>query len=116
MPYLLSCDIHTHTMFSAHAYSTIEENIYWAAERGLQVLGSADHLSSMVTPCPNDLRSFQFFINQDIWPRIWSGVLVLRGAELISFRWTAACLAKTFPFRSISPAIRIVVSIRCSIW
>ena len=81
MPYLLSCDIHTHTMFSAHAYSTIEENIYWAAERGLQVLGSADHLSSMVTPCPNDLRSFQFFINQDIWPRIWSGVLVLRGAE-----------------------------------
>lgn len=50
MPYLLSCDIHTHTMFSAHAYSTIEENIYWAAERGLQVLGSADHLSSMVSP------------------------------------------------------------------
>ena len=24
MPYLLSCDIHTHTVFSAHAYSTIE--------------------------------------------------------------------------------------------
>ena len=82
MPYLLSCDIHTHTLFSAHAYSTIEENVYWAAERGLQVLGSADHLSSMVTACPNDLRSFQFFINQDIWPRIWSGVLVLRGAEV----------------------------------
>ena len=81
MPYLLSCDIHTHTMFSAHAYSTIEENVYWAAERGLQVLGSADHLSSMVTACPNDLRSYQFFINQDIWPRICSGVLVLRGAE-----------------------------------
>ncbi len=80
MPYLLSCDIHTHTVFSAHAYSTIEENVYWA-ERGLQVLGSADHLSSMVTACPNDLRSYQFFINQDIWPRIWSGVLVLRGAE-----------------------------------
>ncbi len=55
---------------SAHAYSTIEENVYWAAERGLQVLGSADHLSSMVTACPNDLRSYQFFINQDIWPRI----------------------------------------------
>ena len=52
MPYLLSCDIHTHTVFSAHAYSTIEENVYWAAERGLQVLGSADHLSSMVTASP----------------------------------------------------------------
>ena len=53
-----------------------DRNVYWAAERGLQVLGSADHLSSMVTACPNDLRSYQFFINQDIWPRIWSGVLV----------------------------------------
>ncbi len=116
MPYLLSCDIHTHTMFSAHAYSTIEENVYWAAERGLQVLGSADHLSSMVTACPNDLRSFQFFINQDIWPRIWSGVLVLRGAEPISFRWMEACLARTFPFRSILSAIRSITSIRCSIW
>ena len=37
-------------------------------------------------------------------------------AVTISFRWTEACLARTFPFRSISPAIRIVVSIRCSIW
>ena len=27
MPTLLSCDIHTHTMSSAHAYSTIEENV-----------------------------------------------------------------------------------------
>lgn len=116
MPYLLSCDIHTHTMFSAHAYSTIEENVYWAAERGLQVLGSADHLSSMVTACPNDLRGYQFFINQDIWPRIWSGVLVLRGAEVDIVSLDEACLARTLLSRSISPAIRTAVSIHCSIW
>ena len=72
--------------------------MYWAAERGLQVLGSADHLSSMVTACPNDLRSYQFFINQDIWPRIWRGVLVCVVPRPISFRWTEACLVKTFCF------------------
>lgn len=116
MPYLLSCDIHTHTMFSAHAYSTIEENIYWAAERGLQVLGSADHLSSMVTPCPNDLRSFQFFINQISGRAFGAACWCFAAPRSISFRWTEACLARTFPCRSILPAIRTVTSIRCSIW
>lgn len=82
MPFSLACDIHTHTMYSQHAYSTISENVFWAAERGLQVLGSADHFSAMTTPAPEDLRSYQFFINQEIWPRIWSGVTVLRGAEV----------------------------------
>mgnify|MGYP000775292835 CR=1 FL=1 len=48
MPYLLSCDIHTHTIFSAHAYSTIEENVYWAAERGLQAV-SYTHLTLPTT-------------------------------------------------------------------
>ena len=80
--YMCTCDIHTHTLYSQHAYSTIAENVYWAAERGLQVLGSADHFSSMTTPAPEDLRSYQFFINQDVWPRVWNGVLVLRGAEV----------------------------------
>lgn len=82
MPFGLACDIHTHTLYSQHAYSTISENVFWAAERGLQVLGSADHFSAMTTPAPEDLRSYQFFINQDIWPRVWSGVTVLRGAEV----------------------------------
>lgn len=78
---MLACDIHTHTLYSQHAYSTISENVRWAAERGLEVLGSADHFSVMTTPAPGDIRSYQFFINQDIWPRVWDGVLVLRGAE-----------------------------------
>ena len=82
MPFGLACDIHTHTLYSQHAYSTISENVTWAAERGLQVLGSADHFSAMTTPAPNDLRSYQFFTNQNIWPRVWNGVMVLRGAEV----------------------------------
>lgn len=82
MPLGLACDIHTHTLYSMHAYSTISENVSWAAERGLQVLGSADHLSAMTTPAPDDIRSFQFFVNQGIWSRTWNGVTVLRGAEV----------------------------------
>ena len=82
MPFGLACDIHTHTLYSQHAYSTISENVTWAAERGLQVLGSADHFSAMTTPAPEDLRSYQLFINQEILPRVWNGVTVLRGAEV----------------------------------
>lgn len=77
----LRCDIHTHTLYSRHAYSTIEENVRAAAEAGLEVLGSADHFASMVSPAL-DLRDYQFFVNQHIWPREWHGVTLLRGAEV----------------------------------
>ena len=76
----LCCDIHTHTLYSRHAYSTIEENVRAAAEAGLEVLGSADHFASMVSPTLH-LRDYQFFINQGCWPREWHGVTLLRGAE-----------------------------------
>ncbi len=76
----LRCDIHTHTLYSRHAYSTIEENVRAAAEVGLDVLGSADHFSSMISPAL-DLRDYQFFINATAWPREWHGVTLLRGAE-----------------------------------
>ena len=36
-------DLHTHTIFSGHAYSTLTENVKAAAERGLVLYGSADH-------------------------------------------------------------------------
>ena len=74
------CDVHTHTLFSRHAYSTLEENVRAAAEAGLELLGSTDHFSSMLFT-EQDLRDFQFFINQKVWPRTWHGVTLLRGAE-----------------------------------
>lgn len=80
MPYRLACDIHTHTLYSRHAYSTITENVAAARAAGIEVLGSADHFSSMLYPEP-DVRNFQFFLNQDVWPRVWDGVVVLRGLE-----------------------------------
>lgn len=76
----LRCDVHTHTLFSRHAYSTIEENVRAAARAGLELIGSTDHFSDMLF-VDQGLRNFQFFINQRVWPRTWHGVTLLRGAE-----------------------------------
>lgn len=80
------CDTHTHTTFSRHAYSTVGENVRAAAEAGLELLASTDHFSGMLEPGvgqagDRELRDYQFFLNQDIWPRTWHGVTLLRGAE-----------------------------------
>jgi len=73
-------DLHTHTIFSRHAYSTIEECVRAAAERGLELLGSTDHFSAMLYP-EQGLRNFQFYLNRSVWPRAWHGVRLLRGCE-----------------------------------
>lgn len=81
MTYRIASDIHTHTMFSRHAYSTIAENAAAARAAGLELLGSADHFSCMLFP-EQHIRNFQFFSNQVVWPRVWDGVTLLRGAEV----------------------------------
>lgn len=83
----IRCDVHTHTLFSRHAYSTLEENVRAAAETGMELLGSADHLGSMLVPNTpftgsGSIESYQFFVNQRIWPRDWHGVRLLRGVEI----------------------------------
>lgn len=81
MGYSILGDVHTHTLYSRHAYSTIEENVRAAAEAGLEVLGSADHFSGMLYP-EQHLRNFQYLINMGVWPRTWHGVTVLHGCEV----------------------------------
>jgi putative hydrolase len=75
------CDVHTHTLFTRHAYSTLEENVRAAADAGLELLGSADHFSDMLYGRAFDVRDFQFFFNTQAWPREWHGVRLLRGVE-----------------------------------
>ena len=75
------CDVHTHTVFSYHAYSTVEENVRAAHDRGLEILGIADHFSPLVS-VSGDFREYQHFVNQNCWPRQWMGVTLLRGAEV----------------------------------
>lgn len=76
----ISCDVHTHTLASRHAYSTIEENVRAAADQNFELLGSTDHFSDMLYP-DQDIRNFQFFLNVKCWPRTWHGVTVLHGCE-----------------------------------
>ena len=40
-------DVHTHTIASVHAYSTLREMITAAKEKGLELIGIADHAQSM---------------------------------------------------------------------
>lgn len=80
MAYRILGDVHTHTLYSRHAYSTIQENVRAASAAGLEILGSTDHLSSMLYP-EQHIRNFQFFLNTVIWPRTWEGVTVLHGCE-----------------------------------
>lgn len=78
------CDTHTHTIFSRHAYSTIEECVRAAADAGLELYAATDHYSAMLfpeRPGGPDLRDYQFFLNLHDWPRMWHGVEVLRGCE-----------------------------------
>lgn len=81
MAHQFKCDVHTHTLASRHAYSTITENVAAARAAGLELLGSADHLSDMLYP-EQTIRNFQHFLNMTVWPRVWDGLIVLRGAEV----------------------------------
>ena len=40
-------DLHTHTIASGHAFSTLKENIDEAKKKGLRILGTSDHANSM---------------------------------------------------------------------
>lgn len=41
-------DLHTHTVASGHAFSTLKENIEEAAAKGLKAMGTSDHYSAIV--------------------------------------------------------------------
>lgn len=76
----IACDVHTHTLFSRHAYSTVEENVRAASAQGLELLGITDHFSCMLFE-EQTLKNFQYYINMGVWPREWHGVRLLHGCE-----------------------------------
>ncbi|MGI6231040.1 MAG: phosphatase [Tractidigestivibacter sp.] len=76
----IACDVHTHTLFSRHAYSTLEEDVRAASEQGMELLGVTDHFSSMLFS-EQTIQNWQYFMNLWAWPREWHGVKLLRGCE-----------------------------------
>lgn len=73
---MLLCDLHTHTIVSGHAYSTLNENIAHAKKVGLKILGTSEHAETMPGTCNNI-----YFYNFRILKRDYDGLLLLRGAE-----------------------------------
>ncbi|SDC70546.1 MULTISPECIES: phosphatase [unclassified Candidatus Frackibacter] len=69
-------DLHTHTISSGHAYSTLEEMVAGAKENGIQILGTTDHGPSMPGGCHP-----YYFYNLPILPSKIEGVRVLKGVE-----------------------------------
>lgn len=69
-------DLHTHTISSGHAYSTLLENVAEAKKKGLEVLGMSDHGPKL----PGGAHIFHFQ-NLKILPHEIDGIRVLRGVE-----------------------------------
>ncbi len=69
-------DIHTHTVSSGHAYSTVTENIQAASERGLKIMAMTDHTDGV----PGGAHEFHFS-NLGALPKEINGVRLLKGAE-----------------------------------
>lgn len=74
MKYIM--DLHTHTVASGHAYSTLQENIAVAKEQGLKLLGVSDHGPETMGG-PN----IMYFWNLKIVPRKYGELRLLCGAE-----------------------------------
>ncbi len=70
-------DLHTHTVASTHAYSTVLENAEYAAKAGLTALAITDH-----TPASTDGPHIWHFHNlRKALPRELLGVKLIFGAE-----------------------------------
>ena len=72
----LLADLHTHTIASGHAYSTLTENARAAARRGLELIAITDHGPSV----PQGAHPWYFW-NLKIVPSVLDGVRVLKGCE-----------------------------------
>ena len=70
-------DLHTHSVASGHAYSTIQEMAQAAADKGLQILGITEHAPSLPGACASI-----YFRNLHVVPRQMYGVRLLMGVEL----------------------------------
>ncbi len=70
-------DAHTHTVASGHAYSSLQEMVKAAADKGLQVLGITEHGPSVPGTCPQ-----LYFKNMFVVPRQMYGIRLLMGCEI----------------------------------
>lgn len=70
-------DLHTHSIASSHAYSTVDELCLAAARRGLSAIALTDHAPGM----PDSPHLWHFTVMYRL-PLLIHGVRMLRGVEL----------------------------------
>ena len=73
----LLVDTHTHTVVSGHAFSTLLENLDFAAKRGLEGIVTSEHSEKVPGVQPN----FTIRI-QNCFPKEYNGVRIIKGAEV----------------------------------
>ncbi|MEG1862953.1 MAG: phosphatase [Oscillospiraceae bacterium] len=69
-------DLHTHTLFSTHAFSTFSEMVSQAKALGMNAIAITDH-----GPAMPDTGHIWHFHNSNQLPKVIDGTLVLFGAE-----------------------------------
>jgi putative hydrolase len=72
----LLADLHTHTIASGHAYSTVTELAQAAAAKGLELIAITDHGPSV----PQGAHPWYFW-NSKVIPSVLDGVRILKGCE-----------------------------------
>ena len=77
MNYDSKLDVHTHTVMSGHAFSTLQEMVAAAQEKHLEVLGITEHSPGIPGTCHPI-----YFRNLHVVPRQWGSLRLLLGAEL----------------------------------
>ena len=77
MNYELKLDVHTHTIMSGHAYSSLQEMVAAAQEKNLDILGITEHAPGIPGTCHPI-----YFRNLHIVPRQFGSLRLMLGAEL----------------------------------
>lgn len=73
----IELDVHTHTIASGHAFSTLQEMARTAADKGLKLLGITEHTPGIPGTC-----NLIYFRNLHVVPRHMYGIDLLLGAEI----------------------------------
>ena len=77
MKHELKLDVHTHTVMSGHAYSSLQEMVAAAQQKNLDILGITEHAPGIPGTC-NPI----YFRNLHVVPRQFGNLRLLLGAEL----------------------------------
>lgn len=97
----IKLDVHTHTIASGHAFSTLQEMAQAAADKKLPILGITEHAPGIPGTCAPI-----YFRNLHVVPRRMYGVELLLGAELniLDYQGTVDLGEAYFPMLDIKIA------------